>query len=99
MSVSDPYCIQQLFATAQQTASNTPAFGSESILSTNSINVGAGSSPQVETMSGAHLRCDVRRSLEVLASYFKELCPFGRSVQRCIEVWLHFRANSNNLKL
>lgn len=78
--------IRNMYANVHRIASKIPTFGRRSILCCTNLSVSEDGLPQVEMMTGAHLRRDVQCSLAVIAGYFKELCPFGRSVQRCIEV-------------
>lgn len=90
--------LRQMYANVKRIKTKIPPFGPESMLCTSNISVGLDGSPRVEVMAGVHLNRDVRGAAGVIAAYFKELCPFGRSVQHCIEVrwWMLYPLQQNS---
>lgn len=78
--------MHQMYADVQLISAKIPAVAPGSILCTNNIGVDAVGAPRVEMMTGVHLESGTQRVTEIIASFFAKLCPFGRSMQHCIEV-------------
>lgn len=73
-------------ADAQRVASMIPEVAPESMLCTSNVGVDAKGCPRVEIMTGVHLQSDIHRVPVILSSFFAKFCPFGVSLQHCIEV-------------